>query len=70
MMANFQRRNLHIRTSPSPKARDEDWDAEARKLLGRVNVSLQSRTAFNHLDCIYQHPTTQAKLFVGNQTAA
>ena len=70
MMANFQRRNLVVRTSPSPKARDEDWDAEAKKLLGRVNVSLQSRTAFNHLDCIYQHPTTQAKLFVGNQTAA
>ena len=70
MMANFQRRNLVIRTAPSPRARDEDWDAEARKLLGRVNVSLQSRTAFNHLDCIYQHPTTQAKLFVGNQTAA
>ena len=70
MMANFQRRNLVVRTSPSPRARDEDWDAEASKLLGRVNVSLQSRTAFNHLDCIYQHPTTQAKLFVGNQTAA
>ena len=70
MMANFQRRNLHIRTAPSPRARDEDWDAEARQLLERVNVSLQSRTAFNHLDCIYQHPTTQAKLFVGNQTAA
>ena len=55
---------------PSPRARDEDWDAEASKLLERVNVDLQSRTAFNHLDCIYQHPTTQAKLFVGNQTAA
>ena len=44
MMANFQRRNLHIRTAPSPRARDEDWDAEARQLLERVNVST-SRSA-------------------------
>ena len=65
------KRNLVVRTSPSPRARDEDWDAEARTLLRRVNVQRDDeRESYRHVDCIYRHPTTHAKLFVGNLTAA
>uniref|UniRef100_A0A7S3K2Z8 protein-tyrosine-phosphatase n=1 Tax=Aureoumbra lagunensis TaxID=44058 RepID=A0A7S3K2Z8_9STRA len=52
---------------------DHDWDAEARELFLRLNIenlSEQRRHKYRNLDAVYAHPKTNAKLYIGNQTAA
>ncbi|KAJ8599428.1 hypothetical protein CTAYLR_007991 [Chrysophaeum taylorii] len=66
--------SLYVQTS-SPRTprtpRDKDWDEEARLLFRRLNMEgIRSREKYRNMDCVYQHPGTGAKLFIGNQTAA
>lgn len=54
-----------------------DYDAEARKLFAQLGIAgtlpgPEALTADNYrnLDCVYQHPNTGAKVFIGNIDAA
>lgn len=60
-----------------------DYDEEARKLFELLNISPDSTTVtqttksgttrfrfYRDLDCVFQHPKTKAKVFIGNQNAA
>ena len=48
-----------------------DYAEEGRKLLQRVNLSLDGKPErYAAANAIYQHPETTATLFVGNATAA
>ncbi|GMI16236.1 hypothetical protein TrLO_g2392 [Triparma laevis f. longispina] len=48
-----------------------DYAEEGRKLLQRVNLSFDGKPErYAAANAIFQHPTTQATLYVGNATAA
>jgi predicted protein tyrosine phosphatase len=52
---------------------EHDYEEEGIKLLARLNLSNGADGAGagnNHLDALYQHPTTGARVYVGNITAA
>jgi len=49
---------------------DFDFDDEAKKVLGRLNLRPGPPNRYNHLDDVWQHPETGAKAFVGNVQAA
>uniref|UniRef100_A0A061QUC3 protein-tyrosine-phosphatase n=1 Tax=Tetraselmis sp. GSL018 TaxID=582737 RepID=A0A061QUC3_9CHLO len=50
-----------------------DFDAEARKLFEQLNLSpneIDTRSNYNPLDAVWKHPTTGAKIYIGNAQAA
>lgn len=50
---------------------DADWDAEAERLFARLNLGDgESGGKHNDVDAVWQHPTSGAKVFVGNRRAA
>jgi len=71
-MMDLQKPGLFVQTGPStPRDAHHDWDEEARKLFQRLNIDAGGgRDKYRNVDAVYCHPTTGAKLFIGNQTAA
>ena len=69
---DVQKPGLFVQTSPStPRDAPHDWDEEARKLFQRLNIDASgNRDKYRNVDAVYCHPTSGAKLFIGNQTAA
>lgn len=64
---------LWVQTSPrTPRTHlDHDWDEEAQALFRRLNIdTVKCKDKYRNMDAVYMHPTTGAKLFIGNQTAA
>mmetsp|Transcript_17901 Transcript_17901/g.54790 ORF Transcript_17901/g.54790 Transcript_17901/m.54790 type:complete len:263 (-) Transcript_17901:97-885(-) len=48
----------------------EDFDAEARLLFERVNLTPSLKSRYSNLDAIWQHPGTGARVYVGNLETA
>ena len=65
---------LHVSTSPrTPMTIDHDWDVEAKELLARLNIETTRKSKvekYRNADAVYRHPTTGAKLYIGNMNAA
>jgi hypothetical protein len=70
----FKRRSSSSRSSSSSKLdTDSTYDDEARRLFAALNLPVAKgarRTAYDDLNAVWQHPTTGARVFIGNQTAA
>mmetsp|Transcript_18577 Transcript_18577/g.47592 ORF Transcript_18577/g.47592 Transcript_18577/m.47592 type:complete len:219 (+) Transcript_18577:436-1092(+) len=50
-----------------------DFDAAAHSLFAQLNLNpedIDNRSNYNPLDAVWKHPTTGAKIFIGNSQAA
>lgn len=59
--------------SSSKRDTDSTYDEEAHRLFTALNLTPSKgarRSAYDDLNAVWQHPSTGAKVFIGNQTAA
>ena len=69
--AAADRRKADYGPNAARRMRQTDYVQEGRDLLERVNLRLKSAPdRYATANAVYEHPTTNAKLFVGNATLA